>query len=1093
MRSHRLASCVVLIGIALASPAPAGPPTGYYRQPAIHKDTIVFVSEGDLWRVSAAGGVAARLTTHAGEEGLPAISPDGKTVAFIATYEGPTAVYTMPLAGGPPRRLTFDGGGVDFVGWAPDGRLLYSTDSYSGLPNSQLVLLDLRAKGGTPAASLVPLAQAAEGCYDDTGKALYFTRLPFQGSHTRRYKGGTAQNLWKFADGAAEAVPLTADYKGTSKAPMWWQGRVYFASDRDGTMNLWSMDPQGRDLKQHTKHDGWDVTSPSLGQGRIVYQLGADLHVYDIAADKDRLVPITLDSDFDQTREHWVKKPMEFLTAAHLSPDGGRVALTARGRVFVTPAKAGRLVEATRQQGVRYRDARFLPDGKSLLALSDESGEVELWKLPADGIGAAEQLTRDATVLRWEAVPSPDGRRIAHHDKEQRLFLYDSKKKTNRLIDSTKVADFLTPRWSPDGRWLAYVVFGDNFFRRVKLYDTAEERGTFVTSERYDSYSPAWSPDGKWLYLLSDRNLVSVVDEPWGPYQPEPFLDRKTKVYHLPLVDGLRSPFAEPDELHPEAADEAKKEPSKPGGKPAPAKVKVALDGIERRLTAVPLPAGNYSELAVSDKALFWLTTPTGEKKKSLSAAAIGNEKVEVKTVAEDVKSFELSQDGKKLLIRKDEQLYVLDAAAEKAELDKKAVDLSGWALSVTPREEWRQMFAEAWRLERDYFYDRKMHGVDWKAVRKKYEPLVDRVASRAELADLTGQMVSELSALHIFVVGGEFRQGEDRVMPASLGARLARDEKKGGCRVEHVYQSDPDEPERAAPLARPEARVKEGEVITMIDGVAALSVPDAGQLLRGKAGKQVRLRVKPAGKGPERDVIVKPIGGKAEADLRYHEWEYTRRLKADELSKGQVGYVHLRAMAGENFTEWAKGFYPAFTRQGLIIDVRHNQGGNIDSWILGRLLRRAWFHWSQRVGASPNWNMQYAFRGHVVVLCDEWTASDGEAFTEGARRLGVGRVIGTRTWGGEIWLSFSNLLVDNGIASSAEYGVYGPEGAWLIEGHGVDPDDVVDNLPHATFKGEDAQLRAAVEYLQKRIKEKPVVVPPVPRYPDKSMPRPGR
>jgi tricorn protease len=1092
MPSRRFASWAILAVIAFGCPAFAGPPTGYYRQPAIHKDTIVFVAEGDLWKVGTTGGVATRLTTPPGEEGLPAISPDGKTVTFTASYEGPTAVYTMPLSGGQPRRMTYDTGRIDFVGWTPDGRLLYSTDAFSGLPNSQLVLLDLRAKDGTPAASLVPLAQAAEGCYDDTGKTLYFTRLPFQGSHTRRYKGGTAQNLWKFTDGAAEAVPLTTDYKGTSKASMWWQGRLYFASDRDGTMNLWSMDSQGRDLKQHTKHDGWDVTSPSLGNGRIVYQLGADLHVYDIATDKDRLLPITLSSDFDQTREHWVKKPMEYLTAAHLSPDGGRVALTARGRVFVAPAKVGRLVEASRKQGVRYRDARFLSDGKSLLALSDESDEVELWKLPADGIGQPEQLTHDADVLRWEAVPSPDGRWIAHHDKDQRLFLYDTEKKTNTLIDSSKADQFDGLSWSPDGKWLAYVLTDDNSFRRIKLYDTAEGRGTFVTSDRFDSFSPAWSPDGKWLYLLSDRNLKSIVESPWGPYQPEPFLDRKTKVYQLPLVAGLRSPFAEPDELHPEGHTEAKKEPAKPGAKPVLPQVKVALDGIAARLTAVPLPPGNYSALAVNDKALFWLTAATGEKKKALSAAVIGHEKAQVKTVAEDVKRYELSQDGKKLLIHKGDSLYVLDAAAEKADLDKKAVDLSGWSLSVTPRDEWRQMFADAWRMERDYFYDRKMHGVDWKAVRKKYEPLVDRVADRAELADLTGQMVSELSALHIFVEGGELRHGEDRVMPASLGARLARDEAKGGWRVEHIFQTDPDEPELAAPLARPEVNVKASEVITMIDGVAALSVPDAGQLLRGKVGKQVRLRIKPAA-GAERDVIVKPIDGRTATDLRYHEWEHTRRLKVDADGKGQIGYVHLRAMGGTNFTEWAKGFYPAFTRQGLIIDVRHNRGGNIDSWILGRLLRRAWFSWSQRVGASPNWNMQYAFRGHVVVLCDEWTASDGEAFTEGTRRLGVGKVIGTRTWGGEIWLSFNNLLVDNGIASAAEYGVYGPEGTWLIEGHGVDPDMVVDNLPHATFQGEDAQLKAAIEYLQKRIKEKPVVVPPVPRYPDKSMPRPGR
>jgi tricorn protease len=407
--------------------------------------------------------------------------------------------------------------------------------------------------------------------------------------------------------------------------------------------------------------------------------------------------------------------------------------------------------------------------------------------------------------------------------------------------------------------------------------------------------------------------------------------------------------------------------------------------------------------------------------------------------------------------------------------------------LSVIPREEWKQMFVEAWRLERDYFYDRGMHGVDWPAIRKKYEPLVERVSNRAELSDLLAQMVSELSALHIFVRGGDTRRGTDAVMPSVLGARLVREDEANGYRVEHVYRSDPDEPQLASPLARPGVRVKEGDVIEKINGVRALSVPDIGQLLRHKTGQQVLLQVKPGKKAKSREVIVKPISALAAADLRYHDWEYTRRLRVEEASKGQIGYVHLRAMSGGNFSEFAKNFYPVFTRQGLIIDVRANRGGNIDSWILSRLLRKAWFFWSQRVGQRSRWNMQYAFRGHVVVLCDEFTASDGEAFCEGIKRLKLGTVIGTRTWGGEIWLRSNNFLVDRGIATAAEYGVYGPEGVWLIEGHGVDPDIVVDNLPHATFKGKDAQLEAAIKHLQQKIKEKPVVIPPPPKGPNLS------
>lgn len=394
-------------------------------------------------------------------------------------------------------------------------------------------------------------------------------------------------------------------------------------------------------------------------------------------------------------------------------------------------------------------------------------------------------------------------------------------------------------------------------------------------------------------------------------------------------------------------------------------------------------------------------------------------------------------------------------------------------------------MFVDAWRLERDFFYDRKMHGTDWPGLLAKHLPLVDRISDREELDDLISQLVGELSSLHIFVVGGDKRAGQDQLSVGSLGASLARDEKDGGYRVEHIFRTDPDAPDRAAPLARPDVNVSEGDIIEAINGTPVLSVPDPASLLENQADRQVLLRIKSKSKG-EVEKVVKPISPGADADLRYDEWEYTRRLRVDTLGGGQIGYVHLRAMGGGNYSEWATNFYPVYNRQALIIDVRNNRGGNIDSWILEKLLRKAWFYWQPRTG-KPFANMQYAFRGYMVVLCNEFTASDGEAFTEGFRRLGLGKVLGTRTWGGEVWLSFDNSLVDKGIASAAETGVYGPEGQWLIEGKGVVPDIVVDNLPHATFEGRDAQLDAAVNYLLDQIKANPVTIPPAPPYPDKS------
>lgn len=1078
--------------------------TGYYRQPALHDDTLVFVSEGDLWKVPADGGVATRLTTHAGEESRPAISPDGTWLAFAAQYEGPTELYTMPLSGGLPIRWTFDAPRISHVGWTPDGRLLAGIDTLSTLPNQQLATIVVQFAARHGVRELLPLAQAADGEYADDGRTLFFTRLPFQGSHTRRYRGGTAQNIWRFADGDVEATPLTADYPGTSRRPMWWGGRVYFASDRSGVMNLWSMKPDGGDLRQHTQHADYEVQGTSLSRGRIAYQLGADLRMYDIASGADRIIPITLESDFDQTRERWVPKPLDYLSAAHVAPDGARVALTARGQVFVAPHRQGRLVEASRKPGVRYRDAQFSSDGKSLLALSDESGEIELWRMPANGVGEAERLTRDGDVLRWGFAPSPDGRRVAHFDKNQRLFVLDLETRENRKIDESPLDDFGDLSWSPDGRWLAYTKSAENQFRFIRIYDTVGGTIVDATTDRFSSYSPAWSPDGKWLYFLSDRNLVSVVGSPWGAYQPEPFLDRTTRVYLLALGEGQKSPWAPAMETDEPAKPAGASQPttssapasasapssapaSAPGGgeKPRPT-VTIAADGLAARLFDVPIPPGNYASLALNEKALFLTSRAAGESKVNLVGVTIARENVELKTIAPDVRGYEISADGKKLLVRKGDAFYVLDAAADEAKLEKKDVDLSGWSISLTPREEWRQMFTEAWRLERDYFYDRGMHGVDWPAMLEKYRPLTERVSTRAELSDAIAQMVAELAALHIFVSGGDLRRGTDDVEVASLGAILLRDADAGGFRIERLYESDPDIPSELGPLAQPDVAARAGDVIVAINGTEALTLRDPHELLRRKAGRQVLLRLK-RGDGPPRDVVVTPIGPAAAGDLRYRDWELSRRRLVDEWSGGRIGYVHLRAMGGGNFTEWARNFYPVFTRAGLIVDVRHNRGGNIDSWIIGRLMRKAWFYWSQRVGQAQSWNMQYAFRGHVAVLCNERTASDGEAFTEGVKRLGLARVFGTRTWGGEIWLSSSNFLEDGGIATAAEYGVFGPEGAWLVEGHGVEPDEVVDNLPHATFLGSDAQLRAAVDYLLLRIKDAPP--PPViaPKYPDKS------
>ena len=1112
-----LISASVMAGCCAASaalPAPASEPSGgsgYYRYPALHGDTVVFTSEGDLWSVGIHGGAARRLTSDSGMESLARISPDGQSVAFVGQYEGPSEVYVIPLVGGIPERRTWNGDSIP-AAWAPDGRLMVSTNRFSTLPDPKLVLLD--AHGGR---EIVPLAEGSEAAYSSDGHTLFFTRWRKQPSFTKRYKGGYNETLWRF-DGSSEAVPLTADWAGTSRNPMFWNQRIYFLSDRDGVMNVFSMDTQGRDLKQESHQRGFDIASASLSEGRVVYACAGDLWSLDLQSGKEQIIPISAASDFDQLRDHWVKTPLNYLTSVHISPDGTRAIFTARGEVFTLPVKAGRIIKVAGDPGVRYREARFLPDGKHVVALSTESGETEFWKYPANGVGAPEQWTHNAKVLRWDGEPSPDGKWLAHRDKDQQLWIYDIGTKQDKRIAQSKFGDFDNLSWSPDSRWLAFTQTAANQFLQISVFNVDTGSAQFITSDRYNSVSPAWSADGNWLYFLSDRSLKTTVDSPWGARQPEPHFDRPVKIYELALVPGLRSPFLPPDELHPDpppksddkaepktadskappakstrtATDTTTTGPSAVGsGSRAPKEVRIDFGGLQSRLAEVPVAAGNYDRLQITDKRLCWQdATDEAPRKYALKCLEIANKGDEVETVASDIKDFEISVDRKKLLVAKARNFYIVDADIKAAGfsdqkvLDKSTINLANWSFFTNPRADFRGIFLDAWRLERDYFYDRNMQGVDWNAMRQRYLPLVDRVSDREELNDVISQMVSELSALHIFVHGGDARRPSDQIDLAALGARLRRDDKAGGFVVEHVYLHDPDLPNNAPPLDRPESRVKDGEVIVSINGESALGVPDERVLLRGKAGTQILLRVRSAS-GETRDVLVTPIKAADESNLRYAEWEYTRRLKVDAESGGQIGYIHLRAMGPEDIDQWARDYYPIYKRQGPIIDVRHNHGGNIDSWLLEKLLRQAWFYWQPRVGDS-DWNMQYAFRGHMVVLCDQETASDGEAFTEGFHRFKLGKTIGVRTWGGEIWLSANNVLLDNGIATAAESGVYGPQGSWLIEGHGVEPDIVVDNLPRATFDGKDAQLDAAVHYLEERIQAEPIKDVPPPPFPRK-------
>lgn len=1046
---------------------------GYYSSPDLKGETLVFVAEGDIWKVSINGGLAMRLTTHLEDEMDPKISPDGKTIAYTAQYEGPREVYTMPIEGGIPTRWTYESDLSWVNSWTPDGQILYDTRAFATLPNRQLVKIDPNTKE----KYRIPLHNASEATTNEDGKTLFFVNPSYHFNVTKRYKGGTARQIWKYSEGSPEAIKLTTDYTGESHHPTWYEGRVYFLTDRDGIMNVWSMKEDGTDMQQHTEHTGFDVRSLTVSDGMIVYQLGADLWKYNIETDESTKIDIRLSSDLEQLRENWIEDPTDYITSVHPDKTGDKVVVTARGRIAVIPAKSGRIVNFTEPKNVRYRDAIFSENGKDVIVLSDESGEFEFVSMSANGTGTIKSITSDGEILRYGGVVSPDGKWLAYDDLLNRLFIFNLETGEQKLI-STNDEGIATFSWSPDSKWLSYCQTALNTMYQIHIYSIDTEEQFPLTTDRANSFYPSWSPDGKFIYFLSDRNFQTIVGSPWGPRQPEPFFDASEKIYHVALQKGTRSPFRPIDELM-NVGEEKKKEK-----KDSVVNVVIDREGIQERIEEVPIKPGNYRGLAVNKDAIYTISSGTGiGSTSSLSYIKITNDNPEIKSMADNVRSFEMTADGKKLLISQRGNYYIINAGTSPVkDLSDSKINMSGWKFSIDPREDWKQIFTDAWRMERDYFYDEGMHGVNWDAMYEKYFPLVDRITTRNELSDLIGRFVGELAALHTSVRGGEIREDDEEVNVASLGARLERSTDKGGYIIDYIYQADPDYPDEKSPLDDPFLDIQNGDVITSVNGKSALSENDFGALIRDQAGKQVRISLSRGDK--TWDAIVVPMAN--DGNLRYRDWEYTRRLMVENLSEDKIGYVHLRAMGSNDINQWYREFYPVFNRQGLIIDVRHNRGGNIESFILEKLLRKDWMYWKTRSG-SPSWNMQYAYRGHIVILVNENTASDGEAFADGFRKLDLGTAIGVRTWGGEIWLSGVNRLSDGGIARAPMMGVYGKDGTWLIEGHGFVPDIEVENLPHATFNGDDAQLKAAIDLLLEQIKEDPRPVPEAPAFPDKS------
>ncbi len=1075
---------------------------GFFRYPDTDGKCLVFASEGDIWRVSLQGGIAIRLTSHLGEERFPKFDPTGKWLAVSIQEDGQNDVFVLPSMGGEPTRLTFHPDGDYVMGWTPDGNVLFRSRRESNIFGYRMYTIS--PSGGYPQA--LPLDRLALVSYEPNGDRIAFNRYSREFRSWKRYKGGWAQDIWvgNTTDFTFENITDSKinDWDGTDAFPMWHtDGRIYFLSDRDLRSNIYSMLPDGSDLKQHTFHKDFDVRWPSMGKGVIVYQHGMNIRAYNIGEDDDYAVNITLPSDRLQSWQKFTN-PARYITSYDLSPDGSRLLLCARGELFTAPTQGKGLIrQLTHSSGEREKFPTWSHNGEDVICWSDRTGEEALYTINGKG-GKLESLGTDNRGWHFPPVASPDGKWLAFSNEEQYLIVMNIKKPKDMKVIARGAWEIGDYAWSPDSRWLAYALPEENSNATIHIYDVKKGESHQITNDFKSNFSPAFDPEGKYLYFLS--NCISNPHLDWSELSYT--LDKRTMPCLVTLKPETASPFAA--EADPKSEDEKPWEKGnkdddkdKDGDDKKVTAVEIDFDGIADRVVQFPVSAGNYFSLravkekvfflSVENKGMMWDSeyddSPRGS---TLHRFNIKNEKDKV--VAQGIRGYDLSQDGKKLLIWKAGKFSVqgVDEDGGNRWNDNngdddgdKFVDLSQWDMRVNVRDEWRQIFKETWRFQRDFFWDPNMHGVDWQAVYDKYAPLTARISTRSDLNDLIGEMFAELSCSHTYVWGGDQRRLQSHPT-GLLGADLSRDV-SGFYRIDNIYPGVKWANDVLSPLSALGVKAKVGDYITAVNGVSVNSVKNIWELFLNKAGKITSLTLNDEPELEEGwDVIVEPLGN--EWDLRYNTWVEGRREYVSEKSDGRIAYIHLTNMGGDGLSQFARDYLPQHRKPALIMDVRNNGGGFVAEMILAHLNRQAVSIGRPRHGATYR-SPQTAFHGHMAAVCNGQTGSDGETFTEGFKRLGLGPVIGTRTWGGWVGIRMDKPLVDRGMVSQPEFTGWGFDGQYLIEGWGTEPDIEVKEHPAADHLGIDPQLDRTIEYLLDKLEKYPMAIPDPPPYPNRS------
>lgn len=1079
----------------------AAPSEGYYRWPTAYGNQIAFIADNDLWIAPINGGNARRLTSAAGEERFPMFSPDGKWIAFSGNYDGNVDVYVVSPEGGEPRRLTFHPS-ADFVAaWTNDGKVAYRNWADNGAGFWQMFIVG--TDGGWPTKMEVP--EIAHVTFEPGGDRIAFTRFSLGTRTWKRYKGGWAEDIYVGSTKTHDYQKVTK-WEGNDATPMWYNGKIFYVRNEDDRDNLWCMNPDGSEIKRLTEHRDYDVRWPSLADGKICYSVGADVYVYDIAAGQTRKVDVMMPSELLLTHDRFIS-PDDYTNDYALSPDGKRIVLGARGELFTASTeRRGVILQATDTPAEREKSPVYSKDGKDIYAWTDKEGEQTLWAYPTDGKGKPRKIAPGPSTYNFGIEMSPDGEWGVCGNKDRTLSLINFKTGSTQPLDSSDW-EIYSYEWSPDSRYIAYTVQLPNKFGGVKIYDMKEKKAHLVTDPMFDSDSPSWDPDGKWLYFSSRRNQNAFNgDNDWS------FITLNTsQLFAMALTKETKSPYlyednaiASSDKKDDEKKDDDKKD--KKGDKDdddddkedKKVEVKIDWDGLTERLVLLPTGAGRYGGLgAVEGKLYYFSYDVRGWKEDAhgddedpgIALHCFDIKKKKDYTVADGARGYMMSLDRKKMVIRTKDGFTVLDAGdTEIPEPDKddkdKGLKLDEWTHDVDPRAEWKQIYWEAWRNQRDFFYDPNMHGVDWKKEGERYGKLVDRITTRDELNDILGQLFGELNAGHAYIFGGD-RERSKSIGVGLLGIDVTRTN-DGFYKIDKILAPDPWDKDRTSPLSAVGLNVKSGDYLVAIDRKPVNEVSNYLELLSNKAGKLVMVSVnsKPSLDGA-REFVIRTM--KDEGDLRYWDWVEGRMAYVKEKGGDDIAYLHLSDMGGAGMEQFMREYYPQVYggKKAFIFDVRNNGGGNIARWILQQLDRKIWT-WGTSRNGSKDHDPYSQFQGHFIALCDEQTGSDGETFSEGWKRLELGPLVGMRTWGGWVGIRGGKGFIDGGGATQPEFTGWGEDSKWLIEGPGVSPDVELPQTIKNQINGIDDQLDYAIKWCRQKIKEDPRNDVPMPKFPIK-------